>query len=83
MILMIDNYDSFTYNLFQYFSELGAEMTVVRNDKTTVEEIEARSPAAIVVSPGPSNPETTCSSPTPTWASCPATSLRGRRSSGT
>jgi anthranilate synthase component 2 len=57
MILMIDNYDSFTYNLFQYFSELGAELTVVRNDKTTVVEIEAQSPAAIVISPGPSNPE--------------------------
>ena len=57
MILMIDNYDSFTYNLFQYFSELGAELTVVRNDRTTVEEIDASAPAAVVISPGPSTPE--------------------------
>ncbi len=57
MILLIDNYDSFTYNLFQYFSELGAELTVVRNDKTTLEEIEAASPKAIVISPGPSTPQ--------------------------
>ena len=57
MILLIDNYDSFTYNLFQYFSELGADLTVVRNDKTTLEEIEAMSPKAIVISPGPSTPQ--------------------------
>jgi len=57
MILLIDNYDSFTYNLFQYFSELGAELTVVRNDKTSLEEIEAASPKAIVISPGPSTPQ--------------------------
>ena len=57
MILLIDNYDSFTYNLFQYFSELGAELMVVRNDKTTLEEIEAMSPKAIVISPGPSTPQ--------------------------
>ena len=57
MILLIDNYDSFTYNLFQYFSELGADLTVVRNDKTTLEQIEAMSPKAIVISPGPSTPQ--------------------------
>ena len=56
MILMIDNYDSFTYNLYQYLSELGAEVTTVRNDKTTLEEIEAMAPEGIVVSPGPSTP---------------------------
>ena len=56
MILLIDNYDSFTYNLFQYFSELGAEIEVVRNDKTTLDEIEAVRPAGIVISPGPSTP---------------------------
>jgi anthranilate synthase component 2 len=57
VILLIDNYDSFTYNLYQYFCELGAEITVARNDKTTLEEIESAAPAAIVISPGPSNPE--------------------------
>ena len=57
MILLIDNYDSFTYNLFQYLSELGAELMVVRNDKITLEDIEAISPEAIVVSPGPSTPD--------------------------
>ena len=57
MILIIDNYDSFTYNLFQYLSELGAELMVARNDKITLEEIEAVSPEAIVISPGPSTPE--------------------------
>ena len=57
MILIIDNYDSFTYNLFQYLSELGAELTVKRNDKLTLEQIEKMSPQAIVVSPGPSVPQ--------------------------
>ncbi len=57
MILLIDNYDSFTYNLFQYLSELGAELTVARNDKITLKEIERMSPDAIVISPGPSTPE--------------------------
>ncbi len=56
MILLIDNYDSFTYNLYQYLCELGAQVTVVRNDKVTLEEIEAMRPAGIVVSPGPSSP---------------------------
>ena len=53
---MLDNYDSFTYNLVQYMGELGAEMEVARNDKTTVEEVMARQPAGIVVSPGPCTP---------------------------
>ena len=57
MLLLIDNYDSFTYNLFQYLSEMGEEVVVVRNDRTSVEEIEAMTPARIVVSPGPSTPE--------------------------
>ena len=57
MILMIDNYDSFTYNLFQYLSELGEEVEVHRNDKITVCEVAARSPEAIVISPGPCTPK--------------------------
>ena len=56
MLLLIDNYDSFTYNLFQYLSELGEEVVVVRNDKTTLEEIEGMKPERIVISPGPSTP---------------------------
>ena len=57
MLLLIDNYDSFTYNLFQYLSELGEEVVVVRNDKTTIEKIEEMKPQRIVVSPGPSTPQ--------------------------
>jgi len=56
MLLLIDNYDSFTYNLFQYLSELGEEVMVVRNDKTTLEEIDRIKPQRIVISPGPSTP---------------------------
>ncbi len=56
MLLLIDNYDSFTYNLFQYLSELGEEVVVVRNDKTTIEEINKMKPQRIVISPGPSTP---------------------------
>ena len=56
MLLLIDNYDSFTYNLFQYLSELGETVVVVRNDKTNLEEIEAMKPQRIVISPGPSTP---------------------------
>ena len=56
MLLMIDNYDSFTYNLYQYLCELGAEVEVVRNDKITLEEIEDMSPEGIIISPGPSTP---------------------------
>ena len=56
MILVIDNYDSFTYNLVQYLGELGAQMRVVRNDQTTVDEIEKELPNAIVISPGPKTP---------------------------
>ena len=56
MLLLIDNYDSFTYNLFQYLSELGQEVKVIRNDKITIEEIEIFSPERIVISPGPSTP---------------------------
>jgi len=56
MVLMIDNYDSFTYNLVQYLGELGADVEVVRNDAITLDEIEARAPDHIVVSPGPCTP---------------------------
>lgn len=56
MLLMIDNYDSFTFNLVQYFGELGAEVKVVRNDELSVEQIRALNPARIVVSPGPCTP---------------------------
>ena len=56
MLLMIDNYDSFTFNLVQYFGELGAEVRVVRNDELDVERIEALAPSHIVISPGPCTP---------------------------
>ncbi|MEK4486786.1 aminodeoxychorismate/anthranilate synthase component II [Psychrobacillus sp. FSL H8-0484] len=56
MILLIDNYDSFTYNLFQQVSSLGKEVQVVRNDAITIEEIENLQPEAIIISPGPGNP---------------------------
>jgi anthranilate synthase component 2 len=56
MLLMIDNYDSFTYNLVQYLGELGEDVRVVRNDAITLEEIEALAPARIVISPGPCTP---------------------------
>ena len=56
MLLLIDNYDSFTYNLFQYLSELGEEVRVVRNNKITLDEIEMLNPERIVISPGPSTP---------------------------
>src|SRR6201986_967488 len=57
MHLIIDNYDSFMYNLVQYFGELGAEPVVKRNDEITVAEIEKLKPEAIVISPGPCTPE--------------------------
>ena len=57
MILLIDNYDSFTYNLYQYMSELGAEVEVVRNDKTSIEDIDVMGPEKIVISPGPCTPK--------------------------
>ncbi len=57
MILIIDNYDSFTYNLVQYFGELGAEMEVWRNDKISVDEVKSKSPERIVISPGPGEPK--------------------------
>ena len=56
MVLLIDNYDSFTYNLVQYLGELGAEVEVYRNDQITLEEIEQLSPERIVISPGPKTP---------------------------
>jgi anthranilate synthase component 2 len=57
MILVLDNYDSFTYNLVQYLGELGAEVSVVRNDTVTVAEVAAMNPERIVISPGPGRPE--------------------------
>jgi anthranilate synthase component 2 len=57
MILVIDNYDSFTYNLVQYLGELGAEVTVRRNDQTTLDTIRAMAPSRILISPGPGRPE--------------------------
>lgn len=57
MILLIDNYDSFTYNLFQYTAELGEEVQVVRNDAISIRDIEAMKPDSIIVSPGPGRPE--------------------------
>ncbi|MDA1183264.1 MAG: aminodeoxychorismate/anthranilate synthase component II [Acidobacteria bacterium] len=57
MVLVIDNYDSFTYNLVQYLGELGAEMRVYRNDQITVDEVADMRPERIVISPGPGRPE--------------------------
>lgn len=56
MLLMIDNYDSFTYNLVQYFQELGEQVQVVRNDEATVEELLKRKPDRVCISPGPCAP---------------------------
>ena len=56
MLTLIDNYDSFTYNLVQYFGELGAEIQVFRNDKVTLEELSALNPSQLVISPGPGDP---------------------------
>ena len=55
-VVMVDNYDSFTYNLVQYFGELGADVTVVRNDEVSIEDIQALNPDKIVISPGPCTP---------------------------
>jgi anthranilate synthase/aminodeoxychorismate synthase-like glutamine amidotransferase len=57
MLLLIDNYDSFTYNLFQYLSELGEKVAVARNDRITIAEIERMKPERLVISPGPSTPQ--------------------------
>ena len=57
MILMIDNYDSFTYNIVQYCRELGADLKVIRNDEMSVDEIEALNPEKIILSPGPATPD--------------------------
>ena len=57
MLLMIDNYDSFTYNLVQYFGELGQKVSVYRNDEITVDEIENQKPKYVVISPGPCTPD--------------------------
>ena len=57
MLLMIDNYDSFTYNVVQYLLELGADVKVVRNNEITIDEIRAMNPDHIVISPGPCNPD--------------------------
>ncbi len=57
MILMIDNYDSFTYNIVQYCRELGADLKIIRNDEMSVQEIEKLSPEKIIISPGPASPD--------------------------
>ena len=57
MILVLDNYDSFTYNLVQYFGELGAELMVRRNDRTTIDEVEELRPEKVCISPGPGTPD--------------------------
>ena len=57
MLLLLDNYDSFTYNIYQYLCELNADVLVVRNDKITLDEIAELNPERIVISPGPNNPE--------------------------
>ncbi|MBU9844957.1 aminodeoxychorismate synthase component II [Rahnella ecdela] len=57
MLLLIDNYDSFTYNLYQYFCELGAEVKVMRNDQLTLTDIEQLTPSHLVISPGPCTPD--------------------------
>jgi len=57
VILMIDNYDSFTYNIVQYCRELGADLKIIRNDELSVEEIEKLSPEKIIISPGPASPD--------------------------
>ena len=57
MLIVIDNYDSFTYNLVQYFGELGAEIKVFRNDQVTLDEIRALNPSHICISPGPGDPD--------------------------
>ncbi len=56
-VVMVDNYDSFTYNLVQYFGELGADVTVVRNDEVSIDDIHALNPDRIVISPGPCTPK--------------------------
>jgi anthranilate synthase component II len=57
MIVVIDNYDSFTYNLVQYLGELGADLRVFRNDKVSIEQLEKQTPQAFVISPGPGSPD--------------------------
>lgn len=57
MLLVIDNYDSFTYNLYQYLGELGADMEVYRNDQITLDQIAAKKPSGLLISPGPGTPE--------------------------
>ena len=57
MVLMIDNYDSFTYNIVQYCRELGADLKIIRNDEMTIDEIKALNPEKIILSPGPSTPD--------------------------
>src|SRR5919109_3676771 len=57
MVFVLDNYDTFTYNLVQYLGELGAEVEVRRNDQVTVDEVEAMQPERIVISPGPCTPQ--------------------------
>ncbi len=57
MILLLDNYDSFTYNLFQYITELGEDVKVIRNDELDIKQLKSLNPEKLVISPGPSKPE--------------------------
>ncbi len=57
MVLMIDNYDSFTYNVVQYCRELGADLKIIRNDEMSIDEIKALNPEKIILSPGPATPD--------------------------
>ncbi len=91
MLLVIDNYDSFTYNLVQYLRELGAEVAVHRNDRITLDEIRALQPEQIVLSPGPCSPPRRGSAATSFARSAPAcrssgsvsgTSASGPRTAG-
>lgn len=79
MFLLIDNYDSFTYNLWHFLGQLGAEVKVVRNDKASVKEVLALNPAGIIISPGPCDPDkagicldliTSAPAPTPIFGVC-------------
>ena len=75
MILLIDNYDSFTYNLYQYIGELYADVKVVRNDEITIPEIEALAPQALIFSPGPGYPKACV------WDTSPSVRRSAERSS--
>ena len=76
MLVMIDNYDSFVYNLVQYFGKLGEEIKIFRNDKVSIEEIETIKPDRLVISPGPRTPKEAA------WGTNPSGKPLAARSSG-